>query len=241
MIRRNALSGKAYLKMIVLFIAFGMLPEALVSQVVSSINLKEVPQKKVRKFIISGAFDKMRDFSLIRSSWKKDAIESDFRIIEKTYKLKAGHAIVWNTYRHVNSIDMWNSRLVKFGLLISKRTNTVTYRDNDFSPELDTGQVYFLDLRLMKGLLNLPVAFEITRIDQKDQIIEFTYLEKNKSKGKQTIHIIDGDNGGTSIVHRTYFSSGSAFRDDLYPFFHKRFIKEFHRNMNRKIRKGTIV
>ena len=232
---RNALSGNAYLKTIILFIVFGLLPLALVSQVVSFIDLKEIPQKKVRKFIKSGAFDKMHDFSLIHSSWKKDAIESDFRIIEKTFNLKVGHAIVWNTYRHANSMEMWNSRSVKLGLLISKRTNTVTYNNNDFSPEIDTGQVYFLRLRLLKGLLNLPVAFEIIKINHEEEIIEFSYLEKNKSKGKQTIHFIDVGNGVTNIVHKTYFKSGSMLRDDLYPFFHKRFIKEFHRNMNRKM------
>ncbi len=226
---------------IILFMAFGLLPAAMASQDVSSINLKEIPQKKVRKFIISGAFDKMRDFSLIHSSWKKDAIESDFRVIEKTFNLKVGHTIVWNTYRHANSIEMWDNRSVKLGLLISKSTNTVTYRNNDFFPEIDTGQVYFLRLRLLKGLLNLPVAFEIIKINQEEEIIEFSYLEKNKSKGKQTIHILDGGNGVTNIVHKTYFRSGSLLRDDLYPFFHKRFIKEFHRNMNRKIRKGLSV
>jgi hypothetical protein len=177
----------------------------------------------------------MHDFSLIRSSWKKDAIESDFRIIEKTFKLKVSHAIVWNTYRYANSMEMWNSRSVKLGLLISKNTNTVTYNSNDFSPEIDTGQVYFLRLRLLKGLLNLPVAFEIIKINQEEEIIEFSYLEKNKSKGKQTLHIFDSGNGGTTIVHRTYFKSGSLLRDDLYPFFHKRFIKEFHRNMGRRM------
>ena len=137
--------GKAYQKMIILFLVIGLLPAVSVGQVAGSIDLKEIPQKKIRKYIISGAFNKMDDFSLIHSSWKKDASESDFRIMEKTFNLKIGNAIVWNTYRHSNSIKMWNGRSVKLGLLISKRTNTVTYKSNDFSPEIDTGQVYFLD------------------------------------------------------------------------------------------------
>lgn len=240
MIRRIAILKEANLKVITLSIILGLLSLAAVSQDKNSIDLDEVSQKRVRKFIIAGAFDKMRDFSLIRPSWKKDVVESDFRIHEKTFRIKYGNAYVWNNYRHANSVEMWNGRSVRFGLLISKKSNTVTYSRNDFSPEIDTGQVYFLGLKFLKGLMNMPVAFEITSINQEDQIIEFSYLENNKSHGKQTIHIIDGGNGQTSIIHRTYFRSNSAIRDDLYPFFHKKFIREFHRNMTRSIKKGEI-
>lgn len=239
MIRRISFYHKADLKIILLFILFILLPAVSNSQEVSSIDLKQVPQKKVRRYIISNAFDKMRDFSLIRPSWKKDVRESDYRIIEKSFKLKTNPANAWNSYSHANSFEMWSGRSVRFGLLISKFSNTVTYRSNDFFPEIDTGQVYFLDLKMLKGLLNLPVAFEIIKINQEDQVIEFSYLENNKSQGKQTIRIIDAGNGNTRIVHKTYFRSSSALRDDLYPYFHKRFIREFHRNMNRSIKKSA--
>lgn len=225
------------MKVLFCVIVFGLLPALSFSQAESSIDLNQVHQKKVRKYVIANAIDKMRDFSLIHPSWKKDVRESDYRMIEKTFRLKASPASVWNGYRHANSVEMWSGHSVKFGLLISKVSNKVTYDSNNTFPEIDTGQVYFLDLRLLKGLLNLPVAFEIINIDQKDRIIEFSYLENNKSKGKQTIRIVDGEDGFTSIVHKTYFRSASAFRDDLYPFFHKRFIMEFHRNMNRSIKR----
>lgn len=227
------------LKVITLSMVMVLLSAVSDSQADSYIDLTEIPQRRVRKFIIAGAFDKMRDFSLIRPSWKKDVNESDFRIIEKTFRLKADNSNVWNKYRRSNAVEMWNGRSVKFGLLISKRSNTVIYRSNNSYPEIDTGQVYFLDLKLLKGLFNLPVAFELISINQEKQIIEFSYLENNKSKGKQIIQIIDGGNGGTSIVHKTYFRSGSAFRDDLYPFFHGRFIREFHRNMLRGMLQGA--
>lgn len=225
------------MKVLLCFIVFGLLPALSFSQSESSIDLNQVHQKKVRKYVISNAIDKMRDFSLIHPSWKKDVRESDYRMIEKTFSLKASSANVWNGYRHANSVGMWSGHSVKFGLLISKFSNTVTYDSNNTFPEIDTGQVYFLDLRLLKGLLNLPVAFEIININPEDHTIEFSYLENNKSQGKQIIRIIDQGNGRTSIVHKTYFKSASAFRDDLYPFFHRRFIMEFHRNMNRSIKR----
>jgi hypothetical protein len=42
----------------------------------------------------------------------------------------------------------------------------------------------------------------------------------------------DEGNGNTRIVHRSYFRSNSRLRDAiLYPFFHKRIVNRFHRNM----------
>jgi len=37
-------------------------------------------------------------------------------------------------------------------------------------------------------------------------------------------------------VHRSYFKSGSKLYDALlYPHFHKKFVKEFHRNMGQLV------
>ncbi len=143
---------------------------------------------------------------------------------------------VWEGYSHVNSIKMWNGKSVSFGALLSKSSNLVVYAGNLSSPEIDTGQVYFLNLRLMKGLINVPVAFEITNIDQSLKILEFSYIDGNKSKGKQTIQFFDNNDGSTRIVHISYFKSGSHLRDNLfYPWFHKKFIKEFHGSMRQML------
>jgi hypothetical protein len=88
----------------------------------------------------------------------------------------------------------------------------------------------------MKGLINIPVAFEIIDIDRKKQILEFSYIDNNKSLGKQTIQFFDNGDGRTMIVHRSYFRSKSWLRNELlYPGFHKKFIKEFHKNMKHLI------
>jgi hypothetical protein len=68
--------------------------------------------------------------------------------------------------------------------------------------------------------------------------MEFSYIENNISQGKQTILFCDGGNGQTKIVHITYFRSKSWLRDDLfYPYFHYKFIEEFHGNMKQLIMK----
>jgi hypothetical protein len=122
--------------------------------------------------------------------------------------------------------------------MISKRFNSVAYKDDVHMPEIDTGQVYFFDIRLLKGIFNIPAAFEITNIDPINELVEFSYLDGNKSLGKQTIQFYDNGNGETKIIHRSYFKSESAFRDRmLYPPLHTKFIKQFHRSIKQQISK----
>lgn len=236
MILRRTLSGIVNINLVYLIFLFGFSSLPVVSQSLKFINLEEIPQRKVRKYIVSRRIDQMKDFSSIHASWGKGINESDFNVNERTFYVKFALSKVWDSYRHVNLIKIWNGRSVRFGLLILKRSNSVVYKNTSSLPEIDTRQVYFLNLRLMKGLFNVPVAFEITTIDPIRQIIEFSYIDNNKSRGKQTIQFFDNGDGRTRIVHRSYFKSDSALRDDIfYPLFHKKFIKEFHRNMRQHI------
>jgi hypothetical protein len=134
-------------------------------------------------------------------------------------------------------LEMWNGKSVRFGVLLSKGTNTVINSYNSSFHEIDTGDVYFLNLKLLKGLLNVEVAFEIITIDLKQRIMEFSYIDNNKSLGKQSIQFLDNGAGKTKIVHLSYFKSKSSVRDNVfYPVFHKKFIREFHKNMSSLIK-----
>lgn len=196
------------------------------------INFEDIPQKTIRKFIKAKSIDKIPDFSTIHSSWNADADQSEFHYNEKVFYFKDVLQDVWDGYSNVNLTKCLLGRSIRFGLLISKCSNSVIYSNNSSFIQLDTGQVYFFDLRFIRGLINIPVAFEVTSIDHVNQIIEFSYLDINKSRGKQTMQFSDGGNGMTMIVHRTYFKSNSKVRDNLlYPHFHKRFITQYHRNM----------
>jgi hypothetical protein len=237
MIFRITKSGivKIYVINLLLISGFSLLPG--VSQSLKSINLEEIPQRKVRKYIVTREIDQMYDFSSIHASWKKDINESDFNVNEKILYLNYDLAEVWKCYSHANPDEMWNGKSIRLGLIILKCSNTVIYTNSSTFPEVDTGQVFFLNLRLMKGLVKVPVAFEIITIDDIQQIVEISYIENNKSQGKQTIQFFDNGDGRTRIVHRSYFKSESRLRDDLlYPYFHKKFIKEFHRNMRQLIK-----
>jgi hypothetical protein len=238
MIFRKILNGKASLPYSILFISCLLFSSACIAQLAQTIDIREIPQKKVRRYIEIRKINYMENFSSIQASWKKGTDESDFRAHHKTFIINSKLKDVWSCYRHVYPIKSWNTHFIRVGLLISKKANSVTYLNNCISPEADTGQVVFLDLRLLMGLLNVPLAFEITNIDPFQKILEFSYIDGNKSIGKQTIQFFDNGDGRTRIVHTSYFRSDSPFRDKmLYPYFHTRFIKEFHRNMKHTLEK----
>ena len=93
-----------------------------------------------------------------------------------------------------------------------------------------------MNLKLLNGLYNLPVAFEITKIDEGNKMIEFSYLKGGKARGAQVIQLMSTDRGYTKVVHKSYVQSHSKFRDKyLYPYFHNKIINEFHGNMRRLI------
>ena len=228
------------LKLIILLMIFGFCLLPIFSQG-PRIIVEDIPQRKIRNYIVSRSIDKMDDFSLIHPSWKKSIHESDFNIIEKTFFLNYNLSDSWEFYRHANTLKMWNGKAVRFGLLLSKCTNSAINIINSSFHEIDTGDIYFLNLKLFKGLFNVEVAFEITNIDPEQRIIEFSYIDNNKSLGKQSIQFFENGSGKTKIVHRSYFKSDSNIRDKLfYPYFHKKFINEFHRNMCKLIKNRNL-
>lgn len=235
-------SGIFRLSVAILFIIIGLSESSCFSQVPQTINMNNVHQRKVRKYIEARKINYMQDFGLIHASWKKTSDESAYLFQEKTFFLKEKLSDVWDCYRKANPTKSWNGHFVRFGLLISKKSNSVVYSNNSTFPEIDTGQIFFLDLRIMRGLFNLPMAFEIINIDPSQRIIEFSYIDGNKAKGKQTIQFSDNDDGRIRITHKSYFKSDSPFRDNLlYPYFHKKFIRDFHRNMKLQVKTTTTI
>lgn len=201
-----------------------------------TIDLQQIPHKKVRRYIADKEINKLENYSAIKSSWNDTIDPTGFCTHEKIFYLNDEINHVWECYKVASPAKSWNGRFVKFALLILKPTNSVVYTDCVNFSEIDTGQVYFLDLKLMKGLFNVPVAFEIIRVDADEKIIEFSYIDGNKSQGKQVLHFIDNGNGTTQISHLSYFKSNSGLRDTFfYPYYHTKIIRQFHRNMREMV------
>jgi len=66
MISGKLINRKLNINLIYLFFLFGIMSVSGVSQSPEIINMEEIPQRKVRKYIISRKIDKMSDFSSIR-------------------------------------------------------------------------------------------------------------------------------------------------------------------------------
>lgn len=198
----------------------------------NDINLEQIQQKKIRKYIECLIEENKHQFTDIHPTLKSDNDLSSFRKNEMTFFMDGYRQDIWNGYITANPSRAWNGRKVSFGVLLQKSPANIFY-DHDPINSIDTGQVYFLNLKLLFGIYKLPVAFEIINVDTLNKIIEFSYVEGNKSSGVQQIKFKDAKAGLTKIIHTSYFKSDSRCRDIwIYPFFHKKIVKDFHRNMS---------
>lgn len=197
------------------------------------IKMEQIHHRKIRKYIEYQTEEGKRQLDEIHPSWKSGEDLSFYRKKEMTFYLKGNMQDIWHGYVSADPSRSWNCKRISLGLLLQKSPENIFY-DQDAINGIDTGQVYFLNLHLMLGLLNIPVAFEIIKVDTEKRMIAFSYLEENKSKGVQQIKFTDVDGERVKITHISYYKSDSQFRDKwIYPYFHKKIIRNFHRNMRK--------
>lgn len=206
----------------------------------SEIDFNKVPQKKVQEFLIEQQNNHIHSLIEIQPSIKQNSELKGYRNHAKEYFLKDSLIKVWQHYIVTNPGDSWNGKIVSFGMLFSKKDEQIVYR-NEYVSHIDTGQVVFLNLKLLKGIANLATVFEFITIDKKERIIEFSYINGNITKGKQRLQFIETNKGYTRILHTSFYKSSSLFRDRfLYPFFHDKISNEFHRNMKKLYYKNKV-
>jgi hypothetical protein len=206
----------------------------------SDINLNRVPQKKVREFLIEQQNSNIQTLINIKPSINSNSKIKGFSNHVKEYFLKDSLTKVWQHYIVTNPGDSWNGKKVSFGMLFSKKDKKIVYCDESVS-HIDTGQIVYLNLRILNGIANLPAVFEFITIDEERRIIEFSYIDRNITKGKQRLQFIETNKGYTRILHTSFYKSSSSFRDRfLYPFFHDKLSNEFHRNMKKLYYKNKV-
>ncbi len=207
----------------------------------SEINFNKVTQKKVREFLIGQQNNHILSFTDIKPSLFSNSKIEGYRNHVKEYFFKDSLAKVWQHYLVTNPGDSWNGKKVSFGILFSKKDKRIVYRNESVS-HIDTGQIVYLNLKLMKGIANLAAVFEFITIDKNKRIIEFSYIDGNITKGKQRLQFIETPRGYTRILHTSYYKSSSSLRDRfLYPFFHDKVSNEFHRNMKKLYHKNHLT
>lgn len=224
---------KLFLKFTVLILIVSFHYQIFAQLKLDDIKMERIHQRKVRKYIKSQISNNKHLFGDIHPSYTRGKDLSKYSKNEMTFVLDGNFRDIWQGYLSANPSKSWNGRKVSFGLLLQKFPNNIFY-NHDSIGGVDTGQVYFLNLKLLFGFFSLPVAFEIITINLEEKIFEFSYIEGNKSTGFQQIKFQDMGENRTKILHTSYFKSYSPFRDRwIYPFFHKKIVKDFHRNMRK--------
>ncbi len=152
---------------------------------------------------------------------------------ERVYLVDAAMDVLWDLYANIDPRLAWRTDKTRFGAVWDPILGFMYREADDGVPPFAPGQVLVLELRLA-GFYRLPVAFRIREIDRASGVIEFVYLEANKSKGKQRLEfapaIGPGGERRSTIRHSTWYRSGDEFRDErLYGGFHASIIDAFHR------------
>lgn len=149
---------------------------------------------------------------------------------QKQFVLDGNIEDVWEIFCHTDPRILWHGPKSRFRMAYSLLSETGFYRKESFIPCLNLGMIYNLRLKVL-AFYKIPVTFEITKLSHEKKIIEFTYGEDNRSHGKQTL-FFESIESGTRITHTSHYFSGNKIRDKkLYPFFHEKYIDEFHENM----------
>jgi len=224
------------------FLAFAgsvLMPGLIIAQSPEeAVDFGRIPQRSVRKLVLRENVKTASDFQHIETSCFQTEDSARYQTNLKTFIVKAPIGNVWENYVNMTPRKAWSGKSTKFSFLFSKPMNKFVYPGNTEEP-IGVGNIIYVNLRLLKGLKNLGVGFEITRLDEAGKTICFCYLKDGASNGSQEIHFAEMANGDTMISHLTHYRSHSAFRDKrLYPFFHEKFVGEFHRNILRQIRIG---
>lgn len=201
----------------------------------NDIDLSKIPYKEVRALVVSQKKSNVECIKDIKSSCSSDFKCNEYYKQIRNYSVDKSLQTVWQNYNGSETQKVYNSKKFSLGLMLCKKNvnDKILYPTSNFG-NLDTGQIIYLKLKFLKGILKMAVAFEINKIDTLNKTIEFSYVKGGKSMGKQIIEFKESEKNKTSIVHTSFYRSGSKIRDKVfYPFFHSKVTGEFHKNFRK--------
>jgi len=201
----------------------------------SDIDTSRIPQKTIRKFLKDQGELGITCFEDFRPSVDETTDVSRFNFNCHHFHLRQAPATAWQTLLTAQPTRIWQGQIVACGLVYSPVSRRVIYPGDDY-PRFEPGQIFFLEMRILFGLVKFPVCLVVTKVDPVQRTITFSYVSSGRSKGEQTIQLIDDGMGGTKIRHSTIHKTGSVIRDKtLYPIYHRKAIGEVHRNIKRQL------
>ncbi|MFT6167343.1 MAG: hypothetical protein ACJAV5_002314 [Vicingaceae bacterium] len=196
------------------------------------IALEKIPHKRIRAFIKEQLNNDVQSVKELEVSFRHGDSIDEFNKHERSYEAQHKLEDVWRAYIKTGPNKVFKDKLVSFALMLSKQNESeVLYKEGDFS-KAEIGQVYFMNLSILKGLFQMAVSYEIIEINTDKKIIDFAYIKGGKSIGFQRISFVEVNPNRTQIRHTTHYKSKSKFRDRyMYPYFHTKVLEEYHLNM----------
>lgn len=175
------------------------------------------------------------DFANLTSICYQDTDPNYHEHLE-TYVYDQDFDTVWNAYINISPEKAWSGRMIHFHQLYTRQTGEEVFPGQIYTGGMGEGQVLILNLHVFNGAVKLQVGHEVMEISKGKKLIRICYLENSKSEGSQFIRFKSLPNGKTEVSHKTFYRSGSWFRDKvIYPYFHTKAINEFHGNVRKWI------
>ena len=196
------------------------------------IALERIPHKRIRAFIQNQIDNNVQTVNDLEVSIPHGACTKALLKHELSFTAKHSIEDVWDFYNKTGPNKVFKNKLVSFALMLSKANESeVLYKEEPFS-SAEIGQVYFMNLNILKGLVQIAVSYEIVAINEKKKFFEFSYIKGGKSTGLQRVSLVEVAPNQTKIIHTTHYKSKSDFRDRyMYPYFHTKVLQEYHLNM----------
>jgi len=220
---------------LLIVLSLGVSHLAVAQLPIATVNLNRIHQRKIRELVQHQYQSGIDNFDELKPSCYNVQDSSDYSIQRCSNVIREVIQKVWNRLKSLKPRDEYSGRMVSFGFLYSKRLNQVFYSDDDFK-EIEQGDIYFLNLKLLGGVKNIGVALEVTMIDEANKTIQFCYLNNGMTEGSQIVKLIGTSDGNTIISQETRYKNKSKFREkNLYPIFHQKAVNELHNNIRRLI------
>lgn len=193
-------------------------------------RVTKVTKKKLKKMGV----DRYTRYDQFELSVNGDFDPTRYRYNHMAFVIERPLEEVWFAYLLSNPSTAWSGKSLQFDFAYSKRHQRIYYRD-DVVPSAHEGMGVFILMNILH-LTKITGAMEITRIDHSTKEIDYTYLEKNTSHGRQFLRFTSLADGKTRLDHDTYASSGIRWRDWIYPKIHENLVFQLHQNVMATIR-----
>jgi len=205
------------------------------AEVNSVIDFLRVKQKSVHRLFRKNKLQTLAHLADLQSFCYDPDNGKQFHKHIKSFRIHAPIEKVWETYKTISPQETWKGDMVSFGMMYSRRRGQITFPE-DVYHGIEPGQLIFLNLNLFANFAHLAVGHEVVDVYEDQRHIKICYIQNGASVGTQLIQVNKVNDTETEVVHETWYTSGSWFRDKiLYPIFHARAIREFHTNVKRSV------